>query len=321
MRAGRLPATGGGDADLTPVVCAAKRLFYHGVMTTRERISVSLAARHGLPVERCHVRPLGGGATGATFDVDLGGRRGFLKWLSQGDALEAEADGLVALSPVVRVPKVIDQGPLAGGSGLLLEWLSLAPVDEGQGWPALGRALRALHDVRGDQFGYHRDNWIGASPQINTPDRDWARFFVARRLAPQLRRARDHGLDSATVDRVETVMARVPGWLSGLKVEPSLVHGDLWQGNVAGLPDDTTGVVLFDPAVYYGDAEVDLAMLSLFGRVPENFYHAYGIKPGDADFQHRARLYNLYHLLNHFNLFGGGYAGAVSATVTTLLRS
>ena len=119
-------------------------------------------------------------------------------------------------------------------------------------------------------------------------------------------------------ERLERVMARVPAWLAGLSVRPALVHGDLWRGNVGTLAGDRP--VVFDPAVYYGHAEVDLAMLSLFGRVPEAFYRAYGQNPRAADFQHRVRLYNLYHLLNHFNLFGGGYAGAVADSATALLR-
>ncbi len=292
-------------------------LFYHGVMITRERIQAALAARHDLPPEQCRAEPLGGGATGATFRVELNGRPGFLKWLPDGDALDAEADGLAALAAAIRVPDVLDHGPLAGGTALLLEWLPLASPGE-QHWPALGEALAALHSVRAERFGHHRDNWIGANPQRNTPDTDWPRFFVEQRLMPQLRWARDRGLDAAVAERVERVMARVPAWLGGLAIRPALVHGDLWQGNVGALPGGRP--VVFDPAVYYGHGEVDLAMLSLFGAVPDSLYRAYGINPRDPDFQHRARLYNLYHLLNHFNLFGGGYAGAVSDTAAGLLR-
>jgi len=215
------------------------------------------------------------------------------------------------------VPEVLDHGDLAGGRALLLEWLPLAAPGE-PFWPALGRALAALHGVEGERFGHHRDNWIGANPQYNRPDTDWPRFFVEQRLLPQLRWARDRGLEAAVGERLERVMARVPAWLAGLSVRPALVHGDLWRGNVGTLAGDRP--VVFDPAVYYGHAEVDLAMLSLFGRVPETFYRAYGQNPRAADFQHRVRLYNLYHLLNHFNLFGGGYAGAVADSATALLR-
>lgn len=263
------------------------------------------------------MEPLGGGDTGAAFQVALNGRPAFLKWLPDGDALDAEADGLAALAAAIRVPEVLDHGALAGGRALLLEWLPLAAPGE-PFWAALGRALAALHRVEGEQFGYHRDNWIGASPQRNTPDTDWSRFFIEQRLMPQLRRARDRGLAATAVERLERVMARVPAWLEGLTIRPSLVHGDLWRGNVGTLAGDRP--VVFDPAVYYGHAEVDLAMLSLFGRVPDAFYQAYGKNPKAEDFQHRARLYNLYHLLNHFNLFGGGYAGAVSDSATALLR-
>ena len=286
-------------------------------MITSERIQAALAARHGLPVRHCRVDALGGGDTGATFQVDLNGRPAFLKWLPDVDALDAEADGLAALAKAIRVPEVLDHDDLAGGRALLLEWLPLAAPGE-PFWPALGRALAALHGVEGERFGHHRDNWIGANPQYNRPDTDWPRFFVEQRLLPQLRWARDRGLEAAVGERLERVMARVPAWLAGLSVRPALVHGDLWRGNVGTLAGDRP--VVFDPAVYYGHAEVDLAMLSLFGRVPEAFYRAYGQNPRAADFQHRVRLYNLYHLLNHFNLFGGGYAGAVADSATALLR-
>jgi fructosamine-3-kinase len=286
-------------------------------MITSERIQTALADRHGLPVGHCRVDALGGGGTGATFRVDLDGRPAFLKWLPEGDALDAEADGLAALATAIRVPEVLDHGDLAGGRGLLLEWLPMAAPGESF-WPAFGRALAALHGVEGERFGHHRDNWIGANPQYNRSDTDWARFFVDQRLAPQLRWARDRGLDAALVERLERVMARVPVWLKGLTIRPVRVHGDLWRGNVGTLAGDRP--VVFDPAVYHGHAEVDLAMLSLFGRVPEAFYRAYGKNADDPAFQHRVRLYNLYHLLNHFNLFGGGYAGAVSDSATALLR-
>lgn len=286
-------------------------------MITTERIQAALATRHGLPARRCRVDALGGGETGATFQVDLNGRAAFLKWLSDGDALDAEADGLAALAKAIRVPEVLDHGNLAGGRALLLEWLPLSAPGE-RFWPAFGRSLAALHGVEGERFGHHRDNWIGANPQYNRPDSDWPRFFVEQRLLPQLRWARDRGLEAAVSERLERVMARVPAWLAGLSVRPALVHGDLWRGNVGALAGGRP--VVFDPAVYYGHAEVDLAMLSLFGPVPDTFYRAYGKNPEAVDFQHRVRLYNLYHLLNHFNLFGGGYAGAVADSATALLR-
>lgn len=298
-------------------VFATAPLSYHNAMITSERIQAALAARHGLAARDCRVDALGGGDTGATFQVELKGRPGFLKWLPGGDALDAEADGLSALAAAIRVPEVLDHDRLAGGQALLLEWLPLAAPGEAF-WPAFGRALAALHDVAGERFGYHRDNWIGANPQRNTPDTDWSRFFVEQRLMPQLRWARDRGLGTAVAQRVERVMAAAPAWLEGQAIRPVLVHGDLWRGNVGTLAGGRP--VVFDPAVYYGHAEVDLAMLLLFGRVPETFYRAYGKNPGDENFQHRSRLYNLYHLLNHFNLFGGGYTGAVSDSATALLR-
>ena len=270
-------------------------------MFDRQCAEQELDALWARPAGHCRVRAAGGGATGITGQVDDGDRRYFLKWLPGGlkwlpggDPLDAEADGLRQLAPAIRVPAVIHRGPLAGGQALILEWLDLHPLS-GSGWETLGVHLRRLHDVTAAQFGHHRNNWIGANRQDNTRAYHWADFFVERRLAPQLRQARDRGLPPGAVQAVEAVMARTPDWLAALEIRPALVHGDLWQGNLAALADGTP--VLYDPAVYYGHGETDLAMLGLFGTVPDALYHGYGLDPHDRDFQHRTRLYNLYHLL------------------------
>lgn len=284
----------------------------------REQAQRELDALWRCPPGTCRLSRSAGGATGQTGALDRNGQRWFFKWLPDGDALAAEADGLRALAPAIRVPEVVHQGPLAGGHVLILEWLDTRPLGDRE-WARFGAALRQLHGVTGKRFGHHRDNWIGATPQCNRREDDWATFFVHRRLAPQRRLALERGLPAHTADAVEAVMARVPAWLNGLEIRPALLHGDLWQGNLAALADGTP--VVYDPAVYHGHAETDLAMLTLFGSVPEAFYRAYGHNPREPEFQHRARLYNLYHLLNHHNLFGAPYTRAVQDTAEALLRN
>ncbi len=172
-------------------------------------------------------------------------------------------------------------------------------------WAALGRMLATLHRQSGPRFGWHRDNWIGRSPQANAWADDWNEFWWTRRLEPQLRRA---GLAADFLRNA----------LRDHRPAPSLLHGDLWSGN-AGFIDE--GPVLFDPAVYYGDREADLAMTELFGGFAPDFYAAYKAAfPLDAGYEQRKPLYNLYHLLNHLNLFGGGYRAQVEATLGLLRR-
>ena len=165
--------------------------------------------------------------------------------------------------------------------------------------------VAALHRQAGPRFGWHRDNWIGRSPQANGWMDDWNGFWWTRRLEPQLRRA---GLDADFLRHA----------LRDHRPVPSLLHGDLWSGN-AGFIDE--GPIVFDPAVYYGDREADLAMTELFGGFAPEFYAAYENElPLDEGYGWRKHLYNAYHLLNHLNLFGGGYRAQVEATLGLLRR-
>jgi fructosamine-3-kinase len=216
------------------------------------------------------------------------------------DAFAAEAEGLEALRPHIRVPKVLDRGVKGGKAFIVLEQLQLTRGD----YAALGRMLASLHRQTNARFGWHRDNYIGLTPQQNGWCDDWAEFWRERRLRPQARWA-GLDLDLASLDRL----------LENHKPQPSLLHGDLWSGNVGFTP----GPVVFDPAVYYGDREADLAMTELFGGFPREFYAAYNEAfPLDAGYEKRKHLYNLYHLLNHLNIFGGGYLGRVNETLGLL---
>jgi fructosamine-3-kinase len=211
--------------------------------------------------------------------------------------LEAEAQGLqaIAATDTIRVPRVIE----LRDDVLVLEQLDFAAPDAGFG-ERFGRALRALHAVDFDEaYGWPADNFIGATPQVNTRSRDWAAFWRDCRLKPMLARLREPLLSEA----IGRVIDTMPTLLT-TENKPSLIHGDLWSGNWGMLADGTP--VVFDPCVSYADREADLAMMELFGSPPVGFWQGYGDMP--AGYARRKKFYQLYHLLNHAVLFGGGYA-------------
>ncbi len=202
----------------------------------------------------------------------------------------------------MRAPEPLAQGVASEQAYLLLEYLELNNKGE---FAALGRMLAQAHRTPGPRFGWARDNYIGFTPQRNGWCDDWSEFWRERRMRPQIELANRNGFDLRSID---------PGpLLADHKPQPSLLHGDLWSGN-AGFTSE--GPVVFDPAVYYGDREADMAMTELFGGFPREFYRAYNeVYPLPAEYEKRKHLYNLYHLLNHLNLFGGGYLGQVKAAL------
>jgi fructosamine-3-kinase len=196
----------------------------------------------------------------------------------------------------------VTQGEADGKAFLVLEYLAL-----GRGTDAafreLGRRLARLHAHHGSEFGWHRDNFIGLTAQSNTPRAAWTGFWQTERLAPQLALAARNGHGGELQSLGKQLIDAVPDLLAGRAPAPSLLHGDLWDGN-AGFVRDGTPVV-FDPAVYYGDPEADLAMTELFGGFPQSFYDGYReLRATDQGYRQRRELYNLYHVLNHLNLFG-----------------
>ena len=251
---------------------------------------------------------MSGGCIHDCYRVTIAGAQRFLKLNEErfADAFAAEADGLNALRTTgLRAPEPFSHGIAAGKAYLLLEYLDLKQRGD---FAALGRMLAAAHRKPGPRFGWSRDNYIGSTPQQNGWCDDWEEFWHERRLRPQIELAASNGFDLPDLD---------PGpLLQNHRPQPSLLHGDLWSGNAAFTAD---GPVVFDPAVYYGDREADLAMTELFGGFPRAFYDAYNEAwPLDAGYARRKALYNLYHLLNHLNLFGGGYLGQVKATLRLL---
>jgi len=168
------------------------------------------------------------------------------------------------------------------------------------------------------RFGWPRDNFIGSTPQSNRSHASWPSFFAAERLRPQLALAQANGLPRATLSLGERLVEGVGAFFLDYRPQPCLLHGDLWAGNAGELPDGTA--VIFDPAVYRGDREADLAMAELFGGFPEAFYAAYRAAwPLDPGFEVRKTLYNLYHILNHFNMFGASYLGQARRMIERLV--
>jgi fructosamine-3-kinase len=233
--------------------------------------------------------------------------------------LEAEVAGLAALraTGTVRVPEAGRHGIADGQAFLELEYLDLRSLDRDAG-ATLGRQLAALHRHTNDRFGWPADNFIGLGTQANGWMDSWPRFFAERRLGPQLALAKTNGADRLTLQDGEALCEKLAAFFVDGHPVPSLLHGDLWGGNAGMLPDATP--VVFDPACYYGDREADVAMAELFGGFPSSFYAAYREAwPLDGGYEVRKTLYNLYHILNHFNIFGAGYLGQARRMIARLL--
>lgn len=262
-------------------------------------------------------RALPGGDISEALMLDDGQRRFFVKLqpASRQAMFEAEVDGLAALGAHLRVPGVIATGVATGKAYLVLEALELASTGDAA---AQGELLARLHRAPQTGFGWTRDNWIGATPQSNTPHADWLAFWRDERLGFQLKLAAQNGYGGALQRDGERLLADLDGLFDGYRPQPSLLHGDLWSGNHAYLPDGSP--VLFDPAVYVGDRECDLAMTELFSGFDARFYAAYREAFAlDAGYRVRKTLYNLYHVLNHANLFGGAYVAQAARMTTQLL--
>jgi protein-ribulosamine 3-kinase len=233
----------------------------------------------------------------------------------------AEAEGLLELgqNPTLRIPHVIAQGTIGAHAYLVLEHIQLG---RGRDKTAaqLGRGLAAQHQITASRFGWQRDNTIGSSAQPNPWTADWVAFYREQRLGAQLQLAERNGAPTALLRAGKQLQAALPQFFVGYTPQPSLLHGDLWGGNWGA--DEQGAPVLFDPAVYYGDREADLAMTELFGGFPADFYAAYNeALPLDSGYRNRKDLYNLYHILNHFNLFGGGYANQALRMTERLLAA
>lgn len=284
-------------------------------------IAAAIADARGSRVAAVSATPVGGGSIHRAWRLDIGDERFFVKTnaLTAAPMFAAEARGLQAIAQigVLPAPTFITLGQTDADAFLVLEHLDLKPLDQGSG-RQLGAALARLHQASAESYGWSENNFIGATPQDNTPHPSWPRFFGEHRLRPQLLLAQAKGMDTSLVAKGLAVIERAGGLFIDYRPAPSLLHGDLWSGNAAQI--ENSGPVVFDPACYYGDRETDLAMAELFGGFPTSFYAAYREAwPLDSGYERRKPLYNLYHILNHFNLFGGAYLGQAQRMIEALL--
>lgn len=266
-------------------------------------------------------RTVGGGSSNTCYLWRTSREALFVKVASarQREMLQAEASGLRALADAeaVKVPRVRLMDVTEHSAFLALEWI--ASANHGRKADAkLGEQLAQLHRVCATRFGWHRDNTIGPTPQQNTWDESWPRFFGERRLAFQLELAVQNGYATELEDAGRRLLERLSVFFSAHAPSASLLHGDLWGGNWT--TDERGEPVIFDPACYFGDREADLAMTELFGGFAREFYEAYHTAwPLTAGHRVRRDLYNLYHVINHANLFGGGYVRQAREMIRRLL--
>ncbi|MEG4409183.1 fructosamine kinase family protein [Microcoleus sp. MON2_D5] len=282
-------------------------------------------------------RSVSGGCINQGYYISSSARAYFAKLTpaSQVAMFEAEALGLQQMraTQTIRVPDPICWGTEGNSAYIVLEWLDLESRGGDRAWEEMGRQLAAMHKytppnlpfARGGKkpnsarvrgcFGWDINNTIGSTIQINNWTANWAEFWAEHRIGYQLKLARDR---RGHFPQGERLLEMISQLLAGYEPQPSLVHGDLWGGNVgvtsAGEP------VIFDPAAYFGDREVDIAMTELFGGFPRQFYRGYNqVWPLDAGYDQRKTIYNLYHILNHFNLFGGSYESQANQMINRIL--
>jgi protein-ribulosamine 3-kinase len=265
---------------------------------------------------------VGGGCINAAHVLEDDGQRYFVKLNSATrlDMFAAEAQGLeeIVRTNTIRAPVPVCYGIAVDQAYLVLEFIAL-----GHGGHAsqeqFGQQLAALHRVTRPRYGWTRDNTIGATPQHNTECDDWVEFWRTQRLGFQLQLAADKGYCGRLQNQGERLLAELATLLVGHSPPAALLHGDLWSGNYS--TDANGAPVIFDPAIYYGDRETDLAMTELFGGFSPRFYQAYNeAYPLPEGYRLRKSLYNLYHVLNHLNLFGGGYLAQAEQLLDRLLH-
>ncbi|HFE37451.1 MAG TPA: fructosamine kinase family protein [Gammaproteobacteria bacterium] len=265
--------------------------------------------------------PVAGGSINSAHVLEGAGKKYFVKLNAKSctEMFAAEAEGLAELAKpgVIRVPQPICWGELADRAFIVMEHIPLSRGDQYSAFQ-FGKQLASLHRVSAERFGWHRDNTIGSTPQINRQDADWVSFFREQRLQYQFSLGARNGCGREVLNLGEILCENLAEFFHSYQPQPSLLHGDLWSGNYAY--DESSTPVIFDPAVYYGDREADIAMTELFGGFSSEFYEGYNhVFPLDDGYPLRKNLYNLYHIINHMNLFGGGYARQAVGMMKKLL--
>jgi protein-ribulosamine 3-kinase len=274
-----------------------------------QKISISMGKTFRLEKQAV----IGGGDTNEAYQIDgiLGKSEAanfFIKFNKKNnlEMFKAEAEGLqeIEKAQAIGVPHVIASGVENNQSYIILEKLSFRSGNAGSA-KQLGQQLAKMHQHTAASFGWSRDNTIGSTEQLNTKTDDWVHFWREYRLGYQLSLAKQNGATQSLIKKGERLSKNLEALFINYEAKASLLHGDLWSGNYGYLKGGMP--VIFDPAVYYGDRETDIAMTELFGGFPVDFYSSYNETwPLDNGYQQRKILYNLYHILNHYNLFGGG---------------
>ncbi|MBC2606768.1 fructosamine kinase family protein [Pelagicoccus albus] len=285
----------------------------------KARIEAAISEQLGTIFQIESQKALGGGCINDAYCLQGDGHRFFLKSnrpdFSSAFSSEAEALNELADTQTVRVPKVLASFESSNKSYLILEYIE--PARSGsRDWAKLGRQLAELHKIQKPFFGWKRDNFIGATPQPNPRGENWDEFFKEHRLKRMLTLCQKLGYRIPGADQL---LQTLPDFFESYAPQPSLLHGDLWSGNVAF--DSDGAPFVFDPASYYGDRETDLAFTEFFGGFSPEFYTAYqDAFPLAAGYEKRKILYNLYHCLNHLYLFGSSYSFQAEQMVRQLLE-
>ncbi len=288
---------------------------------SREKIAEIISTSTARPFAIDSTRAVGGGCINSAYLLEGGNTRYFLK-LNRAEGLEmfsAEAEGLAEMeaSGAIRVPHPVCSGSIDGTAYLVMEHIAFGSARSDSA-RCLGQQLAAMHRHSREQFGWHRDNTIGSTPQSNDSMDNWVDFYRERRLLFQVELAVRRGAGGGLERKADRLATSLGQFFGDYQPAASLLHGDLWSGNYA--LDMNGAPVLFDPAVYFGDREADVAMTELFGGFSSEFYAAYREAwPLDAGYGLRKGLYNLYHILNHYNLFGGGYLAQAEGMLGQLL--
>ncbi|MDD1623194.1 MAG: fructosamine kinase family protein [Methylococcaceae bacterium] len=286
-----------------------------------QAISEQIESATGQAFKVVSAHSLSGGDINSAFRLQGNDKSYFVK-LNRADLVamfEAEFDGLkdIAKTQAVRVPAPVVYGKTAEHSFLVLENLEFGCSDKASD-RLLGRQLALMHQQHQPYFGWHRDNTIGSTLQLNNQSNDWLSFWREQRLGFQLKLAATKGYGGRLQANGERLCSEMAALFDSYLPQPSLLHGDLWAGNAGA--DKQGYPVIFDPACYYGDREADLAMTELFGGFSQDFYAAYQAAwPLDHGYGIRKTFYNLYHVFNHLNLFGGGYLRQAENMMAMLL--
>ena len=289
---------------------------------TLQAITRQLAQQAHSKTEYQSHQPLYGGDINQSFLLNTTGNGRFFIKINQAQRLsmfEAEAAALYEMehSKSIRVPHPILSGSADKSAFLVLEYIELKNANTASE-ALLGHQLAAMHRTTQQQFGWHRDNTIGSTPQLNALENHWHLFWQRQRIAPQLHWAAERGAPKSLCQKGEKLLDQLPQRLEGHTPAAALLHGDLWGGNWSTTQQGEP--LLYDPALYYGDRETDLAMTELFGGFSQRFYAAYNESyPLQEGYAQRKKLYNLYHTLNHFNLFGGSYGRQAEQMIDHLL--